>query len=117
MSYASAVALKSEMHEHRVNPVPPGWIKLYKHPVTSRACADYGPAVPATSVHRPTNSLLKRFVDEERHREDMNRRYGEVSPYWNVRSYLDILTESESESECEMEEEEEEEFDELYDEI
>lgn len=115
MSYASAVAIKTEMNECRANPVPPGWIKLYKHPKTSRVCADYGPTVAATYIPSQPNSLLKRFVEEERHRDEMNTRYGEDSPYWGVRSYLDILTESESEPEDNDDEEFEEE-DEFYDE-
>lgn len=113
MSYASAAALKSEMNVRKANPVPPGWIKLYKHPKTSRVCAEYGATVAATYIPPQPNSLLKRFVDEEKHRDEMNTRYGEDSPYWGVRSYLDILTESESEPE--EDDEELEEDDEFYD--
>lgn len=114
-SYASVVAIKTEMTEVDSNTVPPGWIKLYKHPVNSRLCVQHGPSTAPTNVYRP-NSLLKRFVVEERHREDMNRRYGDVSPYFGVRSYLDDLTVSESESEEDFEPDEpDEEFDEFYD--
>ena len=109
MSYASVASIKHEVPSKMVNPVPPGWIRLFKHPVNGRVCARYGDEIKTVSP-TPRNTILERFIAEDKLTDEMNLKYGEDSPCWDKKLYLE--SESESESESEEEEEEEEEIDE-----
>ena len=115
MSYASVASIKHEIPSKMVNPVPPGWIRLFKHPVNGRVCARYGDEIKTISP-KSRNTILERFIAEDKQTNEMNLRYGEDSPCWNKRIYLDSETESESESESEEEEEYIDDFDDEMDE-